>query len=104
MVKNGGFLIIELPTANVFMQLPEVTNFVGRRSLKSAGFDSCCVGLKENDGTYIKRPRRILNNLTYFFDNVNGKRCGGGRSHVAPDTLSSARPKGLALAAGRINL
>ena len=45
-MKNGGYLIFELPRNNAYWKESEVKEFLNRYGLIAANFDGCCFGLK----------------------------------------------------------
>jgi hypothetical protein len=51
-------------------------------NLIELNFDGCVFGLKTADGRLIKKPWRVMSNMSSLIGRLDGKKCIGDHEHV----------------------
>ena len=65
-VESGGVVAIEWPKGCSYWRWPRVVALGKELKLIELNFDGCVFGLKTADGMLIKKPWRVMTNMSSF--------------------------------------
>jgi len=81
-VDAGGVVAIEWPRSCSYWRWPRVKALNKELGLLEANFDGCAFGLKTASGMLIKKPWRVMCNMSSLIGRLDGKKCLGDHDHA----------------------
>ena len=81
-VDSGGAVAIEWPRNCSYWKWPRVAALIKELKLIEANFDGCALGVKTADGMLIKKPWRVMCNMSTLIGKLDGRKCIGEHEHA----------------------